>query len=119
PIEDFKISIVNSQNDEVTIHILPGNEYRGIYSAFLIVVDEVGNKYPHHNLSNFIHKMPGCPGIASEANTYIAAKIFRIPESGMKFIVGNRSCLNGYYNQPLKNEKTYRIGVIALTEFCQ
>ncbi|GFQ89280.1 receptor-type tyrosine-protein phosphatase delta [Trichonephila clavata] len=119
PINDFKVSIVNRHNSEVTIQILPGNEYIEIYSAFLIVVNEVDSKHLHHNLSYFIHSESSCSRIPSETNTYIAAKIFRIPESGMQLIVGNNSCLNGYYNQPLKNGKKYRIGIIALAEFCQ
>ncbi|GFY38653.1 receptor-type tyrosine-protein phosphatase kappa [Trichonephila inaurata madagascariensis] len=119
PIDDFKVSIVKTHNSEITIQILPGNEYIEIYSAFLIVVNEVDNKHLHHNLSYFIHSESSCSRIPSETNTYIAAKIFRIPESGMQLIVGNKSCLNGYYNQPLKNGKKYRIGIIALAEFCQ
>ncbi|PRD24160.1 UNVERIFIED_CONTAM: Ptprt [Trichonephila clavipes] len=119
PIDDFKVSIIKSHNSEVTIQILPGNEYIEIYSAFLIVVKEVDNKHLHHNLSYFIHSESSCSRIPSETNTYIAAKIFRIPESGMQLIVGNKSCFNGYYNQPLTNGKKYRIGIIALAEFCQ
>ncbi|GBM60639.1 Tyrosine-protein kinase receptor Tie-2 [Araneus ventricosus] len=121
PIADFKISILRHGENEVFIKVLPGNTNSSIYRAFLIVVDAVDD-YHHPNqidLSSDIHKKSRCKAPPSYNHTYIAAEIPNIPRNGMNLTVGNKSCLNGYYNRPLKSGKMYRIGIAAIITFCQ
>ncbi|GIY77065.1 receptor-type tyrosine-protein phosphatase T [Caerostris darwini] len=117
PISKFKVLILERKNKEVIIQILPDNEFARFFRAFFIVVDVIDSTNSHQNLSNYINKKANCHSTTSD--TYIAAKIHAVPENGIKFTVGNRSCLNGYFNPPLKNGKKYRIGIAALISYCK
>ncbi|CAL1265471.1 unnamed protein product [Larinioides sclopetarius] len=121
PIADFKISIFRHDKNEVFIDILPGSANSSIYSAFLIVVDTVDEYHKPNqiDLSSDIHVKSRCNAPSSYKHTYITAKIPNIPRNGINFTVGNKSCLNGYYNRPLKNGKMYRIGIAAIITICQ
>ncbi|XP_055954140.1 receptor-type tyrosine-protein phosphatase T-like isoform X2 [Argiope bruennichi] len=120
PVTNFNISILQHRKNEATIFISPGNANSSIYSSFLIVVD-VMDEHHHPNqidLLSEIHTKSRCITPSSYKHTYIAAKIHNIPNDGMVFTVGNKSCFNDYYNQPLQSGKIYRIGVAAIISIC-